>query len=69
MRSHFPTTRRVSEIVYLILLVAGMIVTCGFLFAEPEQTPTSSVSTQELVRGPVVSELKANKPDTSSRQY
>jgi hypothetical protein len=69
MHGPFSTTRRVPEIVYLILLVAGMIVTCGFLFAEPEQAPATSVPPQKLMRGPVVSELKAHKPYTSIWQY
>ncbi len=63
-------TRRVPEVVSLLILVAAMVLTCGLLFAEPEEAPAGqTTSPQELVRGAVLSELQANRTDQSNWRY
>ncbi|WP_263380537.1 hypothetical protein [Granulicella paludicola] len=47
-----------------------MALTCGLLFAEPSEAPVvESTSAQELVRGAVFSELRANNTDKSNWRY
>ncbi len=70
MSVSFSNTRRVPEVLSLLVVVAAMALTCGLLFAEAEEAPVGQgASAQELVRGAVLSELKANKTDKSDWRY